>query len=234
MCDRDQKPQCNAIHFWLLIATLSLAFATEHAFAADEGRPPAKEQSVSVDAIPPGLPERITTHEGKTYEKATLVKVDPDGLLVIYVPVEGGSGSAKLKFRNLPAALQDRFGYDAARASDYESAQARGEAAWLAQSAAWTEQRWAAQAAQAAWERQMRAETEARLAAEAERARVEAQLQEPAYNYYPGWWGWPVNCKPHGHGSHRNHNHMPQHLPAAGIASSRVSSFMGPMRPLGR
>jgi len=236
MCDRDQKPQFNSVHFWMLIAAFSLAFTTEHAFAADEGRPPAKEQSVSVNAIPPGFPDRITTLEGKTYEKVTLVKVDPDGLLVIFVPVEGGSGSAKLKFRNLPAELRDRFGYDPARASDYESAQARGEAAWRAGSAAWTEQRWAAQAEQAAWERQMRAQTESRLAAEAEWARVEAvrNVPEPAYNYYPNWWGLSGNYKHHGHGSHRNNNHLHHRMPAAGIRSSPISPFIGPMRPLGR
>jgi hypothetical protein len=193
---------------------------------------------VSVNATPPGFPDRITTLDGKTYEKVTLVKVDPDGLLVIFVPVEGGSGSAKLKFRNLPTELRDRFGYDPARASDYETAQARGEAVWRAESAAWTEQRWAAQAEQAAWERQMRAQTESRLAAEAEQVRVEAarSVPESAYNYYPGWWGWSGNYNHHGHGqgSHHNNNHMRQQMPAVGITSSPISPFIGPMRPLGR
>src|SRR6185503_17487361 len=232
MCDRDRKPQFNSVHFWLLIAAFSLACTTEHAFAADEGRPPAKEQSVSVNVIPPGFPDRITTLEGKTYEKVTLVKVDPDGLLVNFVPIEGGLGSAKLKFRNLAAELRDRFGYDPARASDYESAQARGEAAWRAESAAWTEQRWAAQAEQAAWEREMRAQTESRLAAEAELARVEAvrNVPEPAYDYYPGWWGWSGNYQHHRQGSHRGNNHIRQQMPAS-IISSPVSPFIGPMRP---
>jgi len=231
MCDRDQKPQFNPIRCWLLITAFSLAFIIENAFAADEGRSPAKEPSVSVNAIPPGFADRITTLDGKTYEKVTLVRVDPDGLLVSFVPVEGGSGSAKLKFRNLPAELRDRFGYDPAQASDYETAQTRGAAAWLAESAAWTEQRSAAQAEQAAWERQMRAQNESRFAAEAEQAA--RYLPEPAYGYYPGWWGWSGNFNHHGHG-HGSHNHMHPPMPAAGITSSPISPFIGPMRPLGK
>jgi len=240
MCDRDQKPQFNSIPFWLLITAFSLAFSTRHALAADEGRPVAKVRSVSVDATPPGFPDRITTLDGKTYEKVTLEKVDPDGLLVVFAPVEGGSGSAKLKFRNLPAELRERFGYDPARASDYETAQARGEAMWRAESAVWTEQRRAAQAEQAAWERQMRAQAESRLAAEAEQARVDAarNVQEPAYNYYPGWW-WPgaygnYNPTPHHSRPGSHHNHMHQQMPAVGITSSPVSPTIGPMRPLGK
>jgi hypothetical protein len=236
-CDRDQKPQFNSISFWLLIAALSLAFATRQALAADETRPASKEQLVSVDAAPPGLPDRITTLDGKTYEKVILEKVDPDGLLVLFAPVEGGSGTAKLKFRNLPPELRERYAYDPARASDYELAQARGEAIWRAESAVWTEQRRAAQAEQAAWERQMRAEAELRRAAEeAEQAGVEAARnvqQEPAY-YYPGWW-W--SGSPHHHrgrgGAHHN-NQLSQRMPGLGITSSPISPHIGPMRPLGR
>ncbi len=236
MCNRDQKPQFNSIPFWLLIAAFSLAFATEHALAADEGPHPAKERSLN--AAPPVFPDRITTVDGKTYERVTLVRVDADGLLVSFAPIEGGSGSAKLKFRNLPVELRDRFGYDAARASDYETAQARAEAVWRAESTAWTELRSAALAEQAAWERQVRAQTESRLAAEAEQARVEAahKVLEPAYGYYPGGWGWPANYTHHGHGRgfYHNNNHMHQETPAAGIMSSPISPFIGPMRPLGK
>jgi hypothetical protein len=82
----------------------------------------------------------------------------------------------------------------------------------------------------------MRAQTESRLAAEAELARVEAvrNVPEPAYNYYPGWWGWSGNYKHYGHGSYRNNNHMYQRMPTAGMRSSPISPFIGPMRPLGR
>src|SRR2546421_1207847 len=168
MCDRNQKPQFHSIFFWLLIGAFSLAVTMRDALAADEGRPAAKEPAVSVNATAPGLPDRITTLDGKSYEKATLERVDPDGLLVVFAPVEGGSGSAKLKFRNLPAELRERFDYDPARAADYETARARGEAIWRAENAAWTEQRRAAQAEEAAWGRQLRAQAQLRLAEEAD------------------------------------------------------------------
>ena len=233
MCDRDQKPQFNSMRFWLLIAAFSLAFTTRHAVAADAGQPAAKEPSVSVNATSPEFPARITTIDGKTYEKATLERVDPDGLLVVFAPVEGGSGSAKLKFRNLPAELRERYGYDPARASDYETARARGEAMWRAENAVWTEQRRAAQAEEATWERQLRGQAELRLAAEAEQAA--RNVEEPAY-YHPGWL-WPgtyYNQAPHHPRPASHHNHMPQRMPAASSTSSPVSPFIGPMRPLGK
>ena len=231
MCDRDQKPQFNSLLFWLLIAAFALVFSTRCALAADEERP----------AAPPRLPDRITTLDGKAYEKVTLERVEPDGLIVSFAPVEGGSGTAKLKFRNLPAELQERFGYDAARASEYEAARARGEATWLAESAAWTEQHRAALAEQATWEKQMRAQTDARLAAESEQARMEAErsAQEPAYyypGYYAGWW-WPgtfnSRLRHHNPALHHNQNHMRQ-APAVGITTSPISPNMAPMRPGGR
>src|SRR5207248_1771000 len=91
MCDRNQT-QFNSISFWLLIGAFALAFTTRHALAADEGRPAAQEPAASANAAPPGLPDRITTLDGKTYEKAILERVDPDGLLVAFAPVGGGSG----------------------------------------------------------------------------------------------------------------------------------------------
>jgi hypothetical protein len=231
MCFRDQKLPVNPLPFRVLIAALCLAFSSRAALAADEPQP---AQAVPVKATAPQLPDRITTLDGKTYEKVTLEKVLPDGLLVRFAPAEGGSGTAKLKFRNLPPELRERFGYDAARASDFETAQSRGEAAWLAESAAWTEQRRAALAEQATREAQMRADAEARLAAQAEQGRLEAEynVQEPGY-YYPGWWGGNYNRHDRTHISHHNQNHI-QQLPASGVRSSPISPNIGPMRPGGR
>jgi hypothetical protein len=230
MCIRDQRP--NSIPSWLLIAAVSLALTTRHASAADETRSESARLS-STNATPPALPALITTLDGKTYEKVILKKVDPDGLLVLFTPKEGGSGAAKLKFRNLPPELRERYGYDPDRASDYEVAQARGAALWLAESAVWAEQKRAAQAEQAAWERQMRAEAESRNAAEEERARVEAARnaqQESAY-YYPGWWDYGYNSFPH---HPRVDHHIPRRMSAVGITSSPISPHIGPMRPLGK
>jgi len=235
MCDRDQKPQFNCLPVWLLIGAFALAFTTRHALAADERRPAAQEAAVSANAAPPGLPDRITTLDGKTYEKATLERGDPAGRLVAFGPVEGRSGSAKLKFRNLPAELRERFGYDPARASEYETARARGEAMWSAENALWTEQRRAAQAEETAWERQLRAQAESRLAAEAEQSRVETarNMQEPAY-YYPGWWPGIYNWTPRRQSPAFHHNQMPQRMAAVGSTSSQISPTIGPMRPFGK
>src|SRR6476660_1655694 len=100
MSGHDQKRQLRQFKFLpssLLIAAVCLAFSTRLAVAGDEQRP--AEPSVSVKASAPGLPDSITTLDGKTYEKVTLEKVLPDGLLVRFAPAEGGTGSAKLKFR---------------------------------------------------------------------------------------------------------------------------------------
>ena len=235
MCDRAQKPPFNSIHFWLLLAAFSLAFTTRHALAADEGQPAAKQRSVSVNSTPPGFLDRVTTLDGKTYEKAILERVDPDGLLVAFAPVEGGSGSAKLKFRNLPAELRERYGYDPARALDYETARARGEAMWNAENAILADQRQAAQAERATWERELRAQL--RLAAETEQARVEEArtVEEPAYYYYaPALW--PGSCNPtlrHSRGA-SHHSPVLQRICPVGVTRSPISATMAPMRPSGR
>lgn len=236
MCDRDQKPKLAGIRLWLLITALLLPFTMRYASAADEARP-ADEQTVSTNTIPLELPTRITTLDGKTYEKVTLEKVAPDGLLVSFTPAEGGSGVAKLKFQNLPSDLRERYGYDPNRVLAYEAAQAQGTAAWVAQSVVWAQQRQAAQAEQAAWERQMQAEAEARRAlVEEEQARAAADnaQQEPPY-YYPGWWGYGIyDSFPRHRHKGDNHNHVSHRTPNVGIKSSPISPIIGPMRPLGK
>jgi len=213
MC--DQKPV-----FILLIAAFVPAFTMRDALAAD--RTPREPLE---NVTPFRLPNRITTLDGKTYEKVILDKVEADGLLVLFSPVEGGSGTAKLKFRNLPVELQERYGYDADRAADYEAAQARGEAAWRAEHAVRMEQMEAAQAERAARERQMRAEREAAEQARAEAARY---AQDQAVGYYPGWSSGSYGsgyCR----GGSRFKNHLPHPAPVSGMRSSPISPFMKPM-----
>lgn len=67
----------------------------------------------------------ITTVDGRVYNDVTVIRSDPDGLLVNYTPDGGGIGMAKLRFRNLPNDLRSRYGYDEKSASDYEQRQAR-------------------------------------------------------------------------------------------------------------
>jgi hypothetical protein len=71
------------------------------------------------------LPAKIITTDGKTYNAVTLLKIQPDGLLVQYQPDAGGLGLTTLKFANFPQPLQKQFGYDPAKASAFERAQAR-------------------------------------------------------------------------------------------------------------
>ena len=221
MC--DQKPV-----FILLVAAFVPAFTMQDALAAD--RTPGKQLE---NVTPFRLPDRVTTLDGKTYEKVILDKVEPDGLLVLFSPVEGGSGTAKLKFRNLPVELRERYGYDEDGAAGYEAEQARGEAAWRAEHAVRMEQKEAAEAERAAWERQMRAEL-----AKAEQARAEAAryAQEQPVDY-PPWSGW-YGSGWYGYGSRRGgsrfKDHVPRPKPVVGMRSSPVSPVMGPMRPLGK
>jgi hypothetical protein len=229
MCDQKSI-------FILLIAAFVPAFTMRDASAADQ-TPRQQLESVT----PFRLPDRITTLDGKTYEKVILDKVEPDGLLVLFSPVEGGSGTAKLKFRNLPVELRERYRYDADRVADFEAAQARGEAVWRAEHAVRMEQREAAQAEQAALERQMRAEAELRRA-EAEQAQAQAEAARDAQDqpggyyggyYYPLWSSSWCDSGSRG-GGRRFNNHVPHPQPVSGMSRSPSSPVFAPMRPSGK
>jgi hypothetical protein len=215
--------------FVLLIAAIVPAFTTRDALAA--GPTPGQQLE---NVTPFRLPDRITTLDGKTYEKVILDKVEPDGFVVLFSPVEGGSGTAKLKFRNLAVGLRERYGYDADRAAAYEAAQAQGEAVWRAEHAVWMEQREAAQAEQAALERQMRADAELRRA-EAEQARAEAAryTQDQPVGYYP-WWSFGCYDSGSHKGGRRFRNQAPRPKPVSGMSSSPSSPVFAPMRPSGK
>ena len=79
---------------------------------------------------PPG---GITTLDGKTCKGVTVQRVDPDGLAVGYAAAGGGTGAAKIKFKNLPDDLQRQYKYDPDKAAAYEARQTQGMAAWRAQ-----------------------------------------------------------------------------------------------------
>jgi len=75
----------------------------------------------------------ITTVDGRVYHDVTVIRSDPDGILINYTPEGGGIGMAKLRFRNLPNDLQSRYGYDAKSATDYEQRQERANEDYVAQ-----------------------------------------------------------------------------------------------------
>ncbi|HEV2392713.1 MAG TPA: tetratricopeptide repeat protein [Verrucomicrobiae bacterium] len=65
---------------------------------------------------------RVRTRDGRTYTCARVQKIEPDGITVSYVPQKGAVGVAKLKFKNLPADVQERYGYDPTAAGALSSA----------------------------------------------------------------------------------------------------------------
>jgi hypothetical protein len=69
------------------------------------------------------LPSQIITTDGKVYKAVKFKSIEPDGLLVEYLPDSGGIGLAKLKFAKLPESLQQQFGYDPLKASVFEHQQ---------------------------------------------------------------------------------------------------------------
>lgn len=81
-------------------------------------------------------PTQITTNDGRTYNDVTVLHPDPDGLVVSYQPAAPGIGLAKLKFRNLPDSLRNRYGYNEQAAAQYEAQQAQATAEWRAQASA--------------------------------------------------------------------------------------------------
>ena len=82
------------------------------------------------------FPSQITTSHGKLYKDAVKLRVDPDGILVSYQPVDRGIDLAKLKFRDLPEDLQNQYGYDSKSAAEYEKQQAQAAEQWRSQAAA--------------------------------------------------------------------------------------------------
>ena len=61
----------------------------------------------------------LTTKDGKTYKDATVSRVEPDGIVII-----SKTGIIKLYFKELPKELQEKYGYDAAKAEAYTAAEA--------------------------------------------------------------------------------------------------------------
>src|SRR5947207_11768399 len=100
----------------------------------------------------------ITTRDGTTYRNVEVTGVDADGIRVMH-----SNGVAKLRFEELPEALQKQYHYDAAKVSAYRKKVEDAQKAAAAQAAAARQQR----------------EREIQEAQEAERRRVEeAQRSE--------------------------------------------------------
>jgi len=66
------------------------------------------------------LADDFKTNAGKEYKNVTVSRVEPDGIVVT-----GKSGISKIYFTELPKDVQERFGYDSRKASDYSAQQSR-------------------------------------------------------------------------------------------------------------
>ncbi len=64
--------------------------------------------------------EDVTTLSGVTYPQVRLIRVEPDGVTWAYA-----TGVCKVDFSDLPAALRQRYHYDARQAAAYKAAQTR-------------------------------------------------------------------------------------------------------------
>lgn len=223
----------------VLVLTFALACATQPARAANE-QPESPAAASTETQPPPRHFAKLTTLDGKTYEQVSVQKVQPDGLLVEFNLPGGGFGTAKLKFRNLPETVRERYSYDPRQAEAFEAAQAEGAKVWAARHEAWAERREAALAEQSAREERLReqtraAEEKARLAAE--QARAEQQVQAPQSYTYPYGWGWGIGWNTHHHYKPHRQPVPPQHVPqppSQQPLTPTFAPFPGPMRPLGR
>jgi chromosome segregation ATPase len=70
------------------------------------------------------------TLNGKEFKDATIIRVEPDGIVV-----KTTSGMSKLYFAELPKEVQERFHYDPQKASAYSAEQATNYAAYQNQQA---------------------------------------------------------------------------------------------------
>jgi hypothetical protein len=134
----------------------------------------------------------LTTSDGATYNNVTTQRADPDGLYIEYTLPGGGVGMSKVKYSRLPADQQKQFGYDAAKAHDYETQVAKANEDFRQES---LRDEQIAQAARRAREQRDDKALNEQLLAQAQSDA--AQLNQPAtsvpgYNYGSGYWGGGV------------------------------------------
>jgi hypothetical protein len=64
--------------------------------------------------VPSGLSDDFKTIDGKEYKKATVSRVEPDGIVIVH-----SSGIVKIPFVELSAELQKKYGYQPEKAKAY-------------------------------------------------------------------------------------------------------------------
>ena len=76
------------------------------------------------------LSDDFKTLNGKEFKDATIIRVEPDGIVV-----KTKSGMSKVYFAELPKEVQERFHYDPQKASTYSAEQVANYAAYQNQQA---------------------------------------------------------------------------------------------------
>jgi hypothetical protein len=74
-------------------------------------------------AAMPAFADTITTISGTTYSDASVTKTTPAAISITH-----STGMAKIPFKDLPAAMQKKYGYDPAKAAEYEEQEAQRQA----------------------------------------------------------------------------------------------------------
>src|SRR4026209_1102818 len=67
------------------------------------------------------LADDFKTLTGKEYKDVTVSRVEPDGIVLT-----GKAGISKVYYTEIPKDVQERFGYDPQKASDYSAQQSAG------------------------------------------------------------------------------------------------------------
>ncbi len=89
---------------------------------AHHANPAPKEDTtswLSVFAADPDETNTFVTLSGKTYQNAKVIQVEPDGITIKYAPDGAGLSETKLTFDELPANIQQMYGYDPQVAAAY-------------------------------------------------------------------------------------------------------------------
>ena len=76
---------------------------------------------LSLSFISLALADDFKTLAGKEYKNTTVSRVEPDGIVLT-----GKAGISKVYFTELPKDVQERFGYDPQKATDYSAQQSAG------------------------------------------------------------------------------------------------------------
>ena len=74
---------------------------------------------MSVFAADPDETNTIVTLAGKTYQNCKVIKVEPDGITIKYAPNGAGLSETKLTFDELPASIQQMYGFNPQIAAAY-------------------------------------------------------------------------------------------------------------------